>query len=139
MHSNRWGQSGLFLAFLVIGILFFGIASIAFAQPKVKVNGYEINVKGKAPAIPKDLEPVADGKYKKWIVQFTGPIHKDQKKQLTDRGCRIGELVFVGGVAMNVGVTDSLKKHLGAHLLVPERPKIVTAMGAAIIAQRGLD
>jgi benzoyl-CoA reductase subunit D len=69
-------------------------------------------------------------------------IHESIAIRVTSMVQRVGieqDIAFVGGVAMNVGVTESLKKHLGAHLLVPERPKIVTAMGAAIIAQRGLD
>lgn len=65
----------------------------AFAGNMVKVNGYEFNVKGREPAVPSELEPTMDRKYKKWIVQFNGPIRDEQKKILIDLGCRIGDYI----------------------------------------------
>jgi benzoyl-CoA reductase subunit D len=69
-------------------------------------------------------------------------IHESIAIRITSMVQRVGieqDIAFVGGVAMNVGVIDSLKKHLGANIIVPEHPKIVTAIGAAIIAQGELD
>jgi subtilase family serine protease len=63
----------------------------AFAQNEVKVNGYVIDVTGQEPAVPKDLEPKGEGKYKKWIVQFTGPVQEADKKQIVELGGRIGD------------------------------------------------
>ena len=50
---------------------------------------------------------------------------------------RIGveaELVFTGGVALNIGVVRALEKQLGYDIQVPKNPEIVGALGAAILA-----
>ena len=50
---------------------------------------------------------------------------------------RIGiapELVFTGGVALNIGVVRALEKQLDLDIQVPETPEIVGALGAAILA-----
>lgn len=68
-------------------------------------------------------------------------IHESIAIRITSMVQRVGieqDIAFVGGVAMNVGVAASLKKHLGADIFVPEHPMLVTAMGAALIAQREL-
>ena len=43
-------------------------------------------------------------------------------------------VVFIGGVAMNTGVVKQLGDMLGVALLVPERPQMTPAIGAALIA-----
>jgi benzoyl-CoA reductase subunit D len=50
-----------------------------------------------------------------------------------------GVVVFVGGLANNVGLVDSLKRNLGVDLLTPESPEFVGALGAALIALDGLE
>lgn len=42
--------------------------------------------------------------------------------------------VFVGGLARNVGLTDSLRRTLGVEVHVPENPEYVGALGAALTA-----
>ena len=44
------------------------------------------------------------------------------------------ELVFTGGVALNIGVVRALEKQLERDIQVPENPEIVGALGAAILA-----
>lgn len=44
------------------------------------------------------------------------------------------DVVMVGGVAKNIGVVNSLKNTIGFDILIPEKPHIVGALGAAIIA-----
>lgn len=44
------------------------------------------------------------------------------------------DVALIGGVARNVGVIDSLKKHLEVDILVPQNPQIVGALGAALLA-----
>ena len=69
-------------------------------------------------------------------------IHESIAIRITSMVQRVGierDIAFVGGVAKNVGVIDSLKKRLGVNIFVPEHPRIVTAMGAAIIAQKEMD
>jgi benzoyl-CoA reductase subunit D len=45
------------------------------------------------------------------------------------------EVLFCGGVANNIGIIERLQHHLKTKLLVPQQPQIVTALGAALIAQ----
>ncbi len=45
-----------------------------------------------------------------------------------------GPAMAVGGLALNAGVVRCLEEMLGMPLVVPERPQIVSATGAAIIA-----
>jgi predicted CoA-substrate-specific enzyme activase len=45
------------------------------------------------------------------------------------------DVVFIGGVAKNIGIVDSLSKKLGLNVLVPREPDIITAVGAALLAQ----
>lgn len=45
------------------------------------------------------------------------------------------QLVFTGGVALNIGVVRALEKQLGHDILVPQEPGIVGALGAAILAR----
>jgi predicted CoA-substrate-specific enzyme activase len=46
------------------------------------------------------------------------------------------DVVFIGGVAKNIGVVNSLGRKLNLDILVPEEPSLVTAAGAALIAQQ---
>ena len=44
------------------------------------------------------------------------------------------QVVFIGGLARNVGLVDSLRKSLGVDLKVPDNPEFVGSLGAALIA-----
>lgn len=48
-----------------------------------------------------------------------------------------GDIVLIGGVARNGGYVERLKQQVKARLLIPENPEIVTALGAALLAQDG--
>ncbi len=59
--------------------------------------------------------------------------------RITSMVRRVGvekDVALIGGVSKNIGFVDSLKKHLGVDLLLPDEPQIVSALGAAIIAAR---
>ena len=43
-------------------------------------------------------------------------------------------IVFSGGVALNIGVRSALENGLRAPVVVPERPQITAALGAALMA-----
>lgn len=45
------------------------------------------------------------------------------------------DVAIIGGVARNAGLIDALEKQCGVHLLVPETPEIVGALGAALAAR----
>ena len=49
------------------------------------------------------------------------------------------DVAVVGGVAMNPGLVHILEVELGFEVFVPERPQIVAALGAAIIAGEDLE
>jgi activator of 2-hydroxyglutaryl-CoA dehydratase len=42
------------------------------------------------------------------------------------------QVVFVGGLARNTGLVESLRKNIGVELLVPESPEYIGALGAAL-------
>jgi benzoyl-CoA reductase subunit D len=44
------------------------------------------------------------------------------------------QVVFIGGLARNAGLTDSLGRTLGVEVQVPENPEYVGALGAALMA-----
>ncbi len=48
------------------------------------------------------------------------------------------DVVMIGGVARNVGFTDSLKRELGMNVVTPDDPDYVGALGAAIAASAGV-
>jgi predicted CoA-substrate-specific enzyme activase len=47
----------------------------------------------------------------------------------------VDNLLFIGGVARNQCVVDLLGKKLGRNITIPTEPAILTAVGAALIAQ----
>ena len=47
------------------------------------------------------------------------------------------QVAIIGGVAKNVGFTDSLKRTLGlSSLFIPEEPEFIGALGAALANKR---
>ena len=55
---------------------------------------------------------------------------------------RIGierDVAVTGGVAMNGGLVKILEGELGFAVLVPERPQLVAALGAAVVAQESIE
>lgn len=70
-------------------------------------------------------------------VDIIRAIHNAIATRTVSMVRRIGiekDVVFIGGVAKNVGVGALLGKHLGVAPLIPDNPQIVGALGAAIIA-----
>lgn len=55
------------------------------------------------------------------------------------RRAGIGErVVFIGGVALQEGMVDALRKRLGIEVRVPENPEYVCALGAALLGMSRL-
>lgn len=55
---------------------------------------------------------------------------------------RIGierDVAVVGGVALNTGFVKIIEEELGFGILVPDRPQIIAALGAAIIARENIE
>ena len=49
------------------------------------------------------------------------------------------DVAVIGGVALNRGLVKILEEEIGFAILVPETPQLVTALGAAIIAQENIE
>ncbi len=49
------------------------------------------------------------------------------------------EVAATGGVALNQGVVKQLEKELGFGVLMPDEPRTVAALGAAVLAQEGIE
>jgi predicted CoA-substrate-specific enzyme activase len=49
------------------------------------------------------------------------------------------DVAIAGGVAHNIGIVNTLEKELRFKVLIPERPQLVAAVGAAVIAQENLE
>jgi len=45
------------------------------------------------------------------------------------------DVVMTGGVAKNIGMIKALEEKLGTILHVPEHPRVVGALGAALVAR----
>jgi (R)-2-hydroxyacyl-CoA dehydratese activating ATPase len=45
------------------------------------------------------------------------------------------EIIFIGGVACNVSIAGLLRDKIGLDIIVPEEPRIITAIGAALAAR----
>ena len=66
-------------------------------------------------------------------------IHKAAAARVLDLIGRVGlaeEIVMVGGGALNLGLVKTLEDMTGKAIVVPEHPRCVLALGAAIQAQK---
>ena len=82
---------------------------------------------------------IAEGRPREDII---AGIHESLAKRLATMARKVGvrkEVFFDGGPARNVGMRKALETELGVTLVVPERPQIVTATGAAILAAKKLE
>jgi hypothetical protein len=95
----------------MLGLIFFlsfGMAAASHAQSKVKISGFEIDVRGKEPPVPQELQPLEERRLKKWIVQFAGPIFEPWKNALTSLGADIGD--YLPEFAFIVTMDNNTKK-----------------------------
>jgi predicted CoA-substrate-specific enzyme activase len=82
---------------------------------------------------------ITEGHKKEDIV---AGIHRAVARRLASMAKKVGvrEAVFFdGGPARNVGMVRALEEELGVKLAVPPIPQIVTATGAALLAQERLE
>ncbi len=78
---------------------------------------------------------VAEGMSKEDIL---AGIHKALADKISSLVERVGlekDCVISGGGGLNTGLISKIKDNLGIDLLVPSKPQIVNALGAAIIAE----
>ncbi len=73
------------------------------------------------------------------VQDIVGGIHRSLAGRalgLLRRVRLAGEVVFVGGVAVQEGMVAALQQTLGTAVHVPERPQFVCALGAALLGAR---
>ncbi len=81
------------------------------------------------------ISRVAEGASKEDILAGVHKALASKASSLVDRVGLEKDCAISGGGALNVGLVKSVEEKLGIKLLVPPQPQIVTALGAAIIAQ----
>lgn len=65
-------------------------------------------------------------------------VHESIAVKIASVNKRVGieaDLIFTGGVALNIGVIRALEKQLEFDIQVPKDPEVVGALGAAILAK----
>ncbi len=65
-------------------------------------------------------------------------VHKALADKISNFVARVGleeQCTISGGGALNIGLVKTLEERLGIKLLVPPQPRLVTALGAAVIAE----
>ena len=78
---------------------------------------------------------VAEGTAKEDILAGIHEALANKISALIDRVGLERECAISGGGALNIGLTKSMEEKLGIRLLVPPQPQVVTALGAAIMAE----
>jgi predicted CoA-substrate-specific enzyme activase len=74
------------------------------------------------------------------VANILAGIHESLVGRLFALAQRVGmppDVVMSGGVARNIGIIRAMDAKLGTPVLVPGEPRIVGALGAALVAQRG--
>ena len=65
-------------------------------------------------------------------------IHKSIASRVVGLANRIllaGNVVIIGGIAKNIGLVATLYELMNSELIVPEKPEVVGALGAALLAR----
>ncbi|MDD5476546.1 MAG: BadF/BadG/BcrA/BcrD ATPase family protein, partial [Syntrophales bacterium] len=84
------------------------------------------------------ISRVSEGASKEDIL---AGVHKALASKISTLIDRVGlemECAMSGGGALNVGLIESVEKKLGFKLLVSEQPQFINAIGAALMAERGV-
>ncbi|MBA7469277.1 2-hydroxyisocaproyl-CoA dehydratase activator [subsurface metagenome] len=69
-------------------------------------------------------------------------IHFSVVSRIVSLCKRIGierDVAVVGGVALNTGLVKIIEEEMGFGILVPDRPQIVAALGAAVVARENIE
>jgi len=81
------------------------------------------------------ISRVAEGALKEDILAGVHQALANKVSSLLDRIGIEKDCAISGGGALNVGLIKSVEEKLGIPLLVPPQPQLVTALGAAIMAE----
>ena len=78
---------------------------------------------------------VNEGHYKNDIARAVCDAIASKAASLVQELNITEEVVFIGGIARNASVSKLLKEKIGREIIVPEEPRIVAAIGAAVAAR----
>jgi len=81
------------------------------------------------------ISRVAEGAAREDILAGVHQALANKISALTDRVGLEKDCAVSGGGGLDTGLIRSLEEKLGVQLLVPEQPQIITALGAAIMAE----
>lgn len=81
------------------------------------------------------ISRVAEGASKEDILAGVHQALANKISALIDRVGLEKDCAVSGGGGLDIGLVKSVEKKLGVHLLVPPQPQIITALGAAIMAE----
>jgi len=106
-----------------------GPLSLTAKNPAIFTTGCAVF--GESEAISR----IAEGNTKEDILAGVHKALGDKISALMDRIGLEADCAISGGGGLNVGLIKSIEEKLGVGLLVPSQPRIVTALGAAIMAE----
>ena len=72
------------------------------------------------------------------VEDILAGVHQSLTNKIASLAAQIGleeQCALCGGGGLDVGLIKSLEEKLGLRLLVPSHPRVVTALGAAVLAQ----
>jgi len=76
------------------------------------------------------------------MEEIVAGIHSSIVSRIMTLCKRLGieeDIAIVGGVALNRGLVNILEREIGLKVLVPDEPRIVAALGAAVIARESME
>ena len=77
---------------------------------------------------------IAKGKNRREIARGLHAAVVSRASGMINRVSSQGDIVFTGGVARNACMCALLEEKLGRHLLIPDDPQMIGALGAALLA-----
>lgn len=85
------------------------------------------------------ISRIAEGERKEDILAGVHAAIATKVATLVERAGKEADCVMTGGAAKDIGLVKNVEERLGLQLLVPEKPQITAALGAAVIARERID
>jgi len=115
---------------MAVGIDNVGELSLASAHPETISTTCTIFAESEVVSL------MAKGKSKEDILAGLNEMVAKKISSLISATRSHGPVFLGGGVGLNIGVVESLKKNLDRELFVPDHPQFVGALGAALLAPK---
>jgi len=82
------------------------------------------------------ISRIAEGEKREDIVAGVQRSLASKVQVLAERVGLVPEFAFFGGTANNRGLVSSIEEKLKAKLVIPDRPQIMAAFGAALMTEK---